>query len=105
LFQREINAALGRGNPSEVLADAFNLKIQRRDIQTLGGLNWLNDEVINFYMNLLMDRGKQEKYPSVYAFNTFFYPKLVSGGHSALKRWTKKVSWAVGGKAKHVLKR
>ena len=27
----------------------------------------------------------------VYATNTFFYPKLMQSGHSALKRWTRKV--------------
>lgn len=42
-------------------------------------------------MNLLIERGKNDNLPNVFAFNTFFYPKLISGGHSALKRWTKKV--------------
>ncbi|XP_011299611.1 sentrin-specific protease isoform X2 [Fopius arisanus] len=78
--------------PSEdVLAEGFGLRITRKDIHTLSGLNWLNDEVINFYMNLLIERGKEEKYPNVYAMNTFFYPKLLSGGHAVLKRWTRKV--------------
>ncbi|KAK6636265.1 hypothetical protein RUM43_009924 [Polyplax serrata] len=75
----------------EVLVEKFGLQIKRRDLQTLKGLNWLNDEVINFYMNLIMERGKTEKLPNVYAFNTFFYPKLISTGHGSLKRWTKKV--------------
>lgn len=43
-------------------------------------------------MNLIMERGKKDKFPSVYAFNTFFYPKLISSGHASLKRWTKKVT-------------
>lgn len=67
------------------------MNITRRDIQTLAGLNWLNDEIINFYMNLIMERSKQEGKPKVYATNTFFYPKLMQGGHASLKRWTKKV--------------
>ncbi|KAJ8964814.1 hypothetical protein NQ314_004621, partial [Rhamnusium bicolor] len=33
-----------RGDPSEVLTRKFNLNISRRDLQTLAGLNWLNDE-------------------------------------------------------------
>jgi sentrin-specific protease 1 len=48
-------------------------------------------QVINFYMNLLMERGSHEGYPRVYSFNTFFYPKLMSGGHAAVRRWTKQV--------------
>ena len=31
------------------------------------------------------------KYQPVYAFSTFFYPKLKDGGHVSVKRWTKKV--------------
>jgi hypothetical protein len=31
--------------PDEVLSDAFSIKITRKDMQTLKGLNWLNDEV------------------------------------------------------------
>jgi len=38
-----------------------------------------------------MERAKSGDFPKVYAFNTFFYPKLMSGGHAVLKRWTRKV--------------
>lgn len=75
----------------EVLSSKFNMNITRQDIITLAGLNWLNDEVINFYMNLIIERGKNDKWPNVYAFNTFFYPKIRSGGQSSVRRWTKKV--------------
>ncbi|KAF5294198.1 hypothetical protein FQR65_LT10909 [Abscondita terminalis] len=80
-----------RSSTSEVLAQKFNLNITRADIQTLDGLNWLNDEVINFYMNLLIERGKDSKWPRAYAMNTFFYPKLLKDGPSSLRRWTRKV--------------
>lgn len=72
------------------------MSIARRDIETLTGLNWLNDEVINFYMNLLMDRSekrhKSDGLPRVYSMNTFFIPRLLEGGHSAVRRWTRKVN-------------
>lgn len=56
------------------------------------GLNWLNDEVINFYLQLICERSKaNDNWPNVYAFNTFFYPKLMQSGHAALRRWTRKV--------------
>lgn len=32
--------------PNEVLSDAFKIKISRKDIFTLKGLEWLNDEVM-----------------------------------------------------------
>lgn len=47
-------------------------------------------QVINFYMNLLVERSKNPSLPSVNTFNTFFYPKLRSSGYSAVRRWTKK---------------
>ena len=86
-----IKSALSIGFPDEILVQEFGLRITKKDIQTLAGLNWLNDEVVNFYMNLLIVRGGNKGFPSVYAMNTFFYPKLVSSGHSSLKRWTRKI--------------
>ncbi|NXJ76750.1 SENP2 protease, partial [Trogon melanurus] len=90
-MEREIAAAFGKGHPDEVLSSAFKLKVTREDIQTLKNHRWLNDEVINFYMSLLMERSKKEGYPVVHAFSTFFYPKLTSGGYSAVRRWTRGV--------------
>jgi len=75
----------------QVLVDAHKIQITGRDIGTLQGLNWLNDEVINFYMQMIVTRSGEGKFCSVYAFTTFFYPKLKENGHSSVKRWTKKV--------------
>lgn len=90
---QEIKNALVPNPPNECLVESFGLRITRKDIHTLYGLNWLNDEVINFYMNLLIARGNgsNDKYPRVHAMNTFFYPKLINGGHASLKRWTRKI--------------
>ncbi|PSN41014.1 hypothetical protein C0J52_16055 [Blattella germanica] len=91
-MQKVIDNALIPEPRSEKLVEAFGMTITRRDMRTLSGLNWLNDEVINFYMELLKERGKLENYPSVYCFNSFFYTKLVTGGgHSSVRRWTRKV--------------
>ncbi|XP_047644279.1 sentrin-specific protease 2 isoform X4 [Phacochoerus africanus] len=91
-MEKEISNALGHGPQDEILSSAFKLRITRGDIQTLKNYHWLNDEVINFYMNLLMERNKKQGYPALYAFSTFFYPKLKSGGYQAVKRWTKGVN-------------
>ncbi|XP_017872529.1 PREDICTED: uncharacterized protein LOC108620149 [Drosophila arizonae] len=81
------------GKPDQVLISKFSLSITRNDIRTLSGSSWLNDEVINFYMNLLTDRSQRNegKLPSVYAMNTFFVPRLLQGGYGNVKRWTRKV--------------
>ncbi|KAM5292579.1 sentrin-specific protease 2 isoform 2-T2 [Ctenodactylus gundi] len=91
-MEKEISNALGHGPSDEVLSTAFKLRITRGDIQTLKNYHWLNDEVINFYMNLLVERNKKQGYPVLHAFSTFFYPKLKSGGYQAVKRWTKGVN-------------
>ncbi|KAK9878423.1 hypothetical protein WA026_022063 [Henosepilachna vigintioctopunctata] len=82
-----------KGNPNEIMVKKFNLNITRKDILTLAGLNWLNDEVINFYMNLIMERSTESagRLPKVYCFNTFFYPKLVKDGPESLRRWTRRI--------------
>ena len=50
----------------ETLVDAHTIKITRKDIDTLKGLNWLNDEVINFYMQMIVQRGKDnDNFPKV----------------------------------------
>ncbi|KAG1961568.1 sentrin-specific protease 1 [Pimephales promelas] len=90
-MEKEVSRALRGGSQDEVLSEGFRLTITRKDLQTLNHLNWLNDEVINFYMNMLVERSKQPDLPSAYTFNTFFYPKLRSSGYSAVRRWTKKV--------------
>ncbi|NXX84135.1 SENP2 protease, partial [Urocolius indicus] len=90
-MEREITAALAEGEPGEILSSAFKLKVTREDIHTLRNCCWVNDEVINFYMNLLMARSKKEGYPAIHAFSTFFYPKLFSGGYKAVMRWTRNV--------------
>ncbi|OMH82927.1 Sentrin-specific protease [Zancudomyces culisetae] len=84
-----------------IILDAFqnrrvfeinNVVVEPRDLKTLVDRNWLNDEVVNYYMQLIMARCNQapNKYPSVFAFNTFFYPTLLRNGYEKVRRWTKK---------------
>lgn len=75
----------------ELLAKIDDVEILRKDIQKLLRLNWLNDEIINAYMLLLVQRGKKSGHKKVYSFNTFFYPKLRENGYNSIRRWTRKV--------------
>lgn len=84
------NALHHRSARDEVLSKKFSLAITRSHMLTLSGLEWLNDEVINFYMNLIIERGKLDKFPKVHAMNTFFYMRLNDVGYSGVKRWSKK---------------
>lgn len=40
-----VNRALVSRPGQEVLSDGFRLQVRRADMETLKGLNWLNDEV------------------------------------------------------------
>ncbi|XP_008565704.1 PREDICTED: sentrin-specific protease 5, partial [Galeopterus variegatus] len=57
------------------------------DLVTLDGQNWLNDQVINMYGELIMDAVPDK----VHFFNSFFHRQLVTKGYNGVKRWTKKV--------------
>uniref|UniRef100_A0A667XP00 SUMO specific peptidase 2 n=1 Tax=Myripristis murdjan TaxID=586833 RepID=A0A667XP00_9TELE len=94
----EVSRALAQSDPNLVLSAAFKLRITQRDLATLQEGSWLNDEVINFYLSLVMERcSGQATGLKVYSFSTFFFPKLwgggggQAGGHTAVKRWTKAV--------------
>uniref|UniRef100_A0A1A9ZG89 Ubiquitin-like protease family profile domain-containing protein n=1 Tax=Glossina pallidipes TaxID=7398 RepID=A0A1A9ZG89_GLOPL len=89
-----INAAIS-GPSNQVLVSKFNMSISRLDIRTLWDNNWLNDKIIDFYMNLLIERSERKSQssdlPSVYAMSTFFATRLMSSGYDAVRRWTNKV--------------
>ena len=76
-----------------IVAEFERNQCTKGDLSTLNGLQWLNDEVINYYLQLIRNRSDKSSYlPAVHCFNTFLYPKLKSKGHSAVKRWTKKIN-------------
>ncbi|KAL0993809.1 hypothetical protein UPYG_G00114220 [Umbra pygmaea] len=58
------------------------------DLSTLYGQNWLNDQIMNMYGDLVMDTVPEE----VHFFNSFFYDKLRTNGYDGVKRWTKNVN-------------
>ncbi|KAJ8418907.1 hypothetical protein AAFF_G00004060 [Aldrovandia affinis] len=57
------------------------------DLSTLEDQNWVNDQVINMYGELIMEAVNHK----VHFFNSFFHRQLVAKGYEGVKRWTKKV--------------
>ncbi|XP_052015603.1 sentrin-specific protease 2-like [Apodemus sylvaticus] len=90
-MEEEIKKALGPGPLEDILSSRFKLQVTREDIQTLESGRWLNDDIINFYLNLLVERNEEQGYPALHVFSTFFYPKLKHSGYSSVKRWTRGV--------------
>uniref|UniRef100_A0A915CTF3 Ubiquitin-like protease family profile domain-containing protein n=1 Tax=Ditylenchus dipsaci TaxID=166011 RepID=A0A915CTF3_9BILA len=61
------------------------------DMKLLEPLQWLNDIIIEFYVELVVERSQiNPLLPKVYAFNTNFFNKLRRNAASAM-RWTMKV--------------
>ncbi|KAJ1643703.1 hypothetical protein LPJ64_004554 [Coemansia asiatica] len=68
-----------------------NTPVTAQDIVTLKPGTWLNDEVINYYMQLIISRAeKTSGLPRVHAFNTFFFSTLRDSGYMRVRRWTRK---------------
>lgn len=87
-----INRALKSNE--EVLITRFGLQITKNEIQLLSWRNprWLNDNIINFYMELIANRSQNNPtLPKIYAMNTFFLKKLIQSGYEAVKSWTKRL--------------
>ncbi|WWC57945.1 uncharacterized protein I303_100480 [Kwoniella dejecticola CBS 10117] len=59
-------------------------------IRRLKDGTWLDDEIMNFYGALMVERAKSTS-RKVHFFNSFFYQRVGETGYSAVKRWTKKV--------------
>eukprot|EP00644_Phytophthora_capsici_P002838 jgi/Phyca11/125005/e_gw1.55.32.1 len=82
----------------EVLIQKYNVDITRRHLQCLLPATWLNDEVINFYFQMMSDRDAALVEAGVLSkrshfFNSFFYTKVSENGYNFVnvRRWTRKV--------------
>ncbi|KAJ4956117.1 hypothetical protein NE237_012900 [Protea cynaroides] len=92
----EVYRAFSGSNRWKVLVTHGNSNIELTGeiLQCLRVGAWLNDEVINVYLELLKEREKREptKFLKCHFFNTFFYKKLISGtsgyDFNAVRRWT-----------------
>ena len=63
------------GPPDEILSRHF-LEMTRRDYRSLGGRNFLNDKVIDEYLQLVRLRNVSEELPKVYPFTTHAFSWL-----------------------------
>jgi len=91
-----VHGYLQPGRPAERLFRVKEAWMTRGDIATLAPLSWLNDEVINGFVELLRDYARQaegagEPLPKVHICNTLFYTKLAESPkyeYSNVRRWT-----------------
>jgi sentrin-specific protease 1 len=94
--EHEVALALSRPNGRMTLVthENSNMVITVEMLRCLRPRQWLSDEVINVYLELLKEREIREpkKYLKCHFFNTFFYKKLFNGrniyDYKSVKRWT-----------------
>uniref|UniRef100_A0A915DCT2 Ubiquitin-like protease family profile domain-containing protein n=1 Tax=Ditylenchus dipsaci TaxID=166011 RepID=A0A915DCT2_9BILA len=87
IYQNPLDASL---NDNEVVLCKFNIAVTKEDMSRLCPGKMLNDNLINFYLELIADRSKHDDVlPQVSVFHTQFYEKLSSEGVSSVKKWTK----------------
>ncbi|CAK9145578.1 unnamed protein product [Ilex paraguariensis] len=94
--EADVDRALSNSNRRKVLVnhENSNIEITGEVLQCLRPGAWLNDEVINLYLELLKEREKREpkRFLKCHFFNTFFYKKLIGGragyDFKAVRRWT-----------------
>jgi len=95
--QDVLSAAASRSNA--VVSSAFNLEMTHQLMSCLRPHGWLNDEVINFYVELLGARQKRrmthrpDYHPKCHFFSSFFFTKLSERNvynYDNVKRWSKR---------------
>ncbi|KAL2459653.1 Ubiquitin-like-specific protease ESD4 [Forsythia ovata] len=94
--EAQVAWALSNSNRRRILVSHknSNIDITGEILQCLKPGAWLNDEVINLYLDLLKEREKMEpqKFLKCHFFNTFFYKKLIGGrggyNFQSVRRWT-----------------
>ena len=97
-------------DPDEVINEANLTPVSRLKIRCLEPTEWLNDEVINFFMGLLKARGdaatEADALPRCHFFTSMFYAKLYYQSeykYANVKRWTGKKSNPIDVFAKDLL--
>ena len=86
-----IQNLLSRIDENHVVLDKFAIPMTIEKLKCLRPNVWLNDEVINFYFNMLKAQNS-----TIHCFSTHFFVKLCPGNLSKfsfdnVRRWTKSV--------------
>jgi len=103
-WESKVTAALAKPlNTAEVAQSVTATPISRRDIGRVlpqagkdPANGWLNDEVINAYLQAVVEYGhqlrghKRGQTPKLHAFNPFFWSNLNEFGPEKVSRWAKK---------------
>ncbi|OAP57052.1 hypothetical protein AYL99_09165 [Fonsecaea erecta] len=98
-WETKIQTALRHGHGTYKATD-FTRVVPLNGHSSRATDQWLNDEVINGYLSLVVAHGKQNdrptQVPTHHAFVSFFFNNLESRGYDSVKRWASRAK--IGGK-------
>jgi len=81
----------------EDVVQKFNINIIKRDLYCLTGENWLNDKVLEFYLQEVAVRSQSPHWrstglPRVHCMSTYFFLNLIMRGYEgSIQRWNKDI--------------
>lgn len=80
----------------EQVVSSFKIHITKTDLYGLTGQNWINDKIVEMYMQMVAKRSLTKTFinlhkPRIYCMSTYFFLNLIMRGYDALQRWTKDV--------------
>lgn len=89
---RQVEALWARRDDRTTVISAYRIEISVYDLRTLQDKQWLNDNIIDFYLSMVTDRSKTSngKLPSCFAFSTHFFSTLQTRGYAGVARWAKR---------------
>ncbi|EEH47279.2 SUMO protease ULP1 [Paracoccidioides brasiliensis Pb18] len=102
-WETKVDSAMAHSDHSKLASTSRGEPITRRSLNTCYKLRtWLNDEVINAYLALIVDHarraagnsGRHDK-PRYHAFSTFFFSNLRDKGYESVRRWASRAK--IGG--------
>lgn len=88
----QVEQLWSRRDEGTKLVFAYRIEISVYDLRTLRDGQWLNDNVIDFYLSMVSERSKTSggTLPACFAFSTHFFSTLQSRGYSSVARWAKR---------------
>ncbi|EEP75490.1 predicted protein [Uncinocarpus reesii 1704] len=104
-WESKVETALSQPDSRQLGTTLGGDTLTRRDFATCATpLAWLNDEIINAYLALVIDYARRSsgnsgrhQQPKYHAFNTFFYSSLRDKGYESVRRWATRAK--IGGPA------
>lgn len=74
-----------KSKTNSLIVSNFQIDIFVRDLKTLDDRNWLNDNIIDYYFNLITSSNE-----NVYGWTTHFFTTLQAKGYQGVARWARR---------------